>query len=135
MSTRNEYNKYSDSPTLTNETPDYNQMYNFSRPTTVQDFLNNKNNIVHTELYKFALDRFIDDHINTNVNNDIIVNIKHSNNNSIYLTRNHQYNLNSLNNGKLMDYSKSNHNKTTSKIDNTRSYTFTNDYSPYKIKE
>ena len=34
-----------------------------------------------------------------------------------------------------MDYSKSNHNKTTSKIDNTRSNTFTNDYSPLKIKE
>ena len=75
MSTINEYNRYSESPTLTNKTPDYNQMYNFSRPTKVQDFINNKNNIVHNELYNFALKRFIDDHVSSNVTNNMIVNI------------------------------------------------------------
>lgn len=75
MATINEYNRYSESPTLTNKTPDYNQMYNFSRPTKVQDFINNKNNIIHTELYNFALERFIDDHVSSNVTNNMIVNI------------------------------------------------------------
>ena len=90
---------------------------------------------INNNSYNYSYNNYSPQNQNKINNNDIIVNIKHSNNNSINLTRNHQYNLNSLNNGKLMDYSKSNHNKTTSKIDNTRSYTFTNDYSPYKIKE
>lgn len=90
---------------------------------------------INNNSYNYSYNNYSPQNQNKINNNDIIVNIKHSNNNSINLTRNHQYNLNSLNNGKLIDYSKSNHNKTTSKIDNTRSYTFTNDYSPYKIKE
>ena len=90
---------------------------------------------INNNSYNYSYNNYSPQNKNKINNNDIIVNIKYSNNNSINLTRNHQYNLNSLNNGKLMDYSKSNHNKTTSKIDNTRSYTFTNDYSPLKIKE
>ena len=65
--------------------------------------------------------------------NDLIDDIKQNKNNSINLTRNHHYN--SLNIGKIIDNPKSNHNQTTSKIDNMRSYTFTNDCSPYKMCE
>ena len=81
--------------------------------------------------YNFSYN-YSPNNINKNYNN-LIDNINKINNNSINLTRNHQYN--SLNIGKLNDNSKSNQNKTMSKIDNTRSYTFTNDCSPYKMCE
>ena len=60
---------------------------------------------------------------------NMIVNLKHKNN-TINLTRNHQYNLNI---GKLID---SNKNKDINKnSDNVKSYTFTNEYSPYNNKK
>ena len=59
--------------------------------------------------------------IKKNKSSDIIVNLKNNN-----LTRNHQYDLNI---GKLID---SNQKKNK---DNTKSYTFTNDYSPYNNKK
>ena len=58
--------------------------------------------------------------------NDLIVNLKNNINNT-NLTRNHQYKLNI---GKIIDPNK-NINKN---IDNVKSYTFTNDFSPYNNK-
>lgn len=63
--------------------------------------------------------------IKKNKSSDIIVNLK-NNSNNINLTRNHQYDLNI---GKLID---SNQKKNK---DNSKSYTFTNDYSPYNNKK
>jgi len=63
--------------------------------------------------------------IKKNKSSDIIVNLK-NNSNKINLTRNHQYDLNI---GKLID---SNQKKNK---DNSKSYTFTNDYSPYNNKK
>jgi len=63
--------------------------------------------------------------IKKNKSSDIIVNLK-NNSNKINLTRNHQYDLNI---GKLIDSSQKK-NK-----DNSKSYTFTNDYSPYNNKK
>ena len=56
----------------------------------------------------------------------IPLNLKHMN-----LTRNHEYSLNAINLGDRLLQSKSNNNKTESKIDYKKSYTFTNDFSPY----
>ena len=63
--------------------------------------------------------------ISNNKSSDIIVNLK-NNSNNINLTRNHQYNLNI---GKLIDSNQKKNN------DNEKSYTFTNDYSPYNNKK
>ena len=68
---------------------------------------------------------------NKMTSNHKLINLKHSNKNKIInLTRNHIYNLNTLNNvDKLLD-SKSNDNKNKI-INNCKNYTFTNDYSTY----
>ena len=61
--------------------------------------------------------------------NKMLINLKQSNNNKVInLTRNHIYNLNTLNNAEKLIDSKSNKNKL---INNSKNYTFTNDYSTY----